>query len=402
MFDLTQFIKDKVVMRQESMFRPDIEAHAQTLTDAISGKSVLVIGGAGSIGSSFVKAILPFKPKTLVVVDINENALAEQTRDLRSTNGMYIPDEFISYPMDYASPSFKHMMDKRKGFDVVANFSAHKHVRSEKDIYSIEALLRNNVINAKKLLDILKTYPPKAYFCVSTDKAANPVNIMGASKRIMEDLIFCYSEYFPVKTARFANVAFSNGSLPAGFVERLGKHQPLSAPLDVKRYFVSPEESGQICMLSCFLGNNREIFFPKLKEAQMMTFDAIAENFLKAHGYEPLYCNSDDEAKDKMQALSVTDKSYPVHFAKSDTSGEKMYEEFFTDEESVDQNRFSSLGVVTDKALPSKGKLETLISSLDNAFEDPDLEKERIVTLLEDYLGNFEHIETGKSLDSKM
>ena len=402
MFDLTQFIKDKVVMRQESMFRPDIEAHAQTLTDAISGKSVLVIGGAGSIGSSFVKAILPFKPKTLVVVDINENALAEQTRDLRSTNGMYIPDEVISYPMDYASPSFKHMMDKRKGFDVVANFSAHKHVRSEKDIYSIEALLRNNVINAKKLLDILKTYPPKAYFCVSTDKAANPVNIMGASKRIMEDLIFCYSEYFPVKTARFANVAFSTGSLPAGFVERLGKHQPLSAPLDVKRYFVSLEESGQICMLSCFLGNNREIFFPKLREAQMMTFDAIAENFLRAHGYEPLYCNSDDEAKDKMQALSVTDKSYPVHFAKSDTSGEKMYEEFFTDEESVDQNRFSSLGVVTDKALPSKGKLETLISSLDNAFEDPDLEKERIVTLLEDYLGNFEHIETGKSLDSKM
>ena len=320
MFDLTQFIKDKVVMRQESMFRPDITSHSDELTAAIEGKSVLVIGGAGSIGSSFVKAILPFRPRTLVVVDINENALAEQTRDLRSTKGMFIPDEFISYPMDYASPSFKHMMDKRKGFDVVANFSAHKHVRSEKDIYSIEALLRNNVINAKKLLDILKTYPPQAYFCVSTDKAANPVNIMGASKRIMEDLIFCYSEYFPVKTARFANVAFSNGSLPAGFIERLYKRQPLSAPLDVKRYFVSPEESGQICMLSCFLGNNREIFFPKLTEAQMMTFDAIAENFLKAHGYEPLYCNSDDEAKDKIEALNLTDRSYPVHFSKSDTS----------------------------------------------------------------------------------
>ncbi len=389
-------------MRQESMFRPDIEARARALTDAISGRSVLVIGGAGSIGSRFVKAILPFKPRTLVVVDINENALAEQTRDLRSTKGMYIPDEFISYPMDYASPSFKHMMDKRKGFDVVANFSAHKHVRSEKDIYSIEALLRNNVINAKKLLDILKTYPPKAYFCVSTDKAANPVNIMGASKRIMEDLIFCYSEYFPVKTARFANVAFSNGSLPAGFIERLYKRQPLSAPLDVKRYFVSPEESGQICMLSCFLGNNREIFFPKLKEAQMMTFDAIAENFLKAHGYEPFYCNSDDEAKDKIASLSLTDKSYPVHFSKSDTSGEKMYEEFFTEDEAVDQERFTSLGVVTDKPVPAKDKLETLISSLDSAFEDPNLEKDRIVTLLEDYLGNFEHIETGKSLDSKM
>ncbi len=402
MINLEQFISTYVTERDSSIFAKDIQNNSAALAKAIKGKSMLVIGGAGSIGSSFIKACLRFKPKALVVVDVNENGLAELTRDLRSTKGMYVPDDYVPYPINYAQPVFEKMFRARGGFDIVANFSAHKHVRSEKDIYSVEALLQNNVLNAKKLLDLLAEFPPEEYFCVSTDKAANPVNIMGASKRIMEDLIFCYSEYFPVKTARFANVAFSNGSLPAGFIERLCKRQPLSAPLDVKRYFVSPEESGQICMLSCFLGNNREIFFPKLQEAQMMTFDAIAENFLKAHGYEPFYCNSDDEAKDKIASLSLTDKSYPVHFSKSDTSGEKMYEEFFTEDEAVDQERFTSLGVVTDKPVPAKDKLETLISSLDSAFEDPNLEKDRIVTLLEDYLGNFEHIETGKSLDSKM
>ena len=270
MFEISSFISKFVTKRPESMFLGDIEANREKLTEKIEGKSVLVIGGAGSIGSSYIKAILPFRPKTLVVVDINENALAELTRDLRSTEGMYVPDDYIPYPMDFASSVFRKMFIARGGFDIVANFSAHKHVRSEKDIYSVEALIRNNVLNAKILLDLLEQYPPEEYFCVSTDKAANPVNIMGASKRIMEDLIFSYSDKFPVKTARFANVAFSNGSLPAGFLARISKLQPLSAPSDVKRYFVSPEESGQICMLSCMLGNNREIFFPKLEESQMM------------------------------------------------------------------------------------------------------------------------------------
>ena len=243
MFEISSFISKFVTKRPESMFLGDIEANREKLTEKIEGKSVLVIGGAGSIGSSYIKAILPFRPKTLVVVDINENALAELTRDLRSTEGMYVPDDYIPYPMDFASSVFRKMFIARGGFDIVANFSAHKHVRSEKDIYSVEALIRNNVLNAKILLDLLEQYPPEEYFCVSTDKAANPVNIMGASKRIMEDLIFSYSDNFPVKTARFANVAFSNGSLPAGFLARISKLQPLSAPSDVKRYFVSPEES---------------------------------------------------------------------------------------------------------------------------------------------------------------
>ena len=288
MTDLNKFIGKYVTKRDRSMFLHDIERNTEKLTDKIFNRSVLVIGGAGSIGSSYIKAILPFKPKSLVVVDINENALAELTRDLRSTGGLYVPDDYIPYPMDFASPVFGKMFIDRGGFDIVANFSAHKHVRSEKDIYSVEALLRNNVLNAKILLDLLEQYPPEEYFCVSTDKAANPVNIMGASKRIMEDLIFSYSDKFPVKTARFANVAFSNGSLPAGFIARIQKLQPLSAPTDTKRYFVSPEESGQICMLSCMLGNNREIFFPKLEEAQMMTFDQIATDLLHEYGYEVL------------------------------------------------------------------------------------------------------------------
>jgi FlaA1/EpsC-like NDP-sugar epimerase len=400
------------------MFLKDIERSVDALRNEIEGKSVLVIGGAGSIGSSYIKAVLAFQPKSLAVVDINENALAELVRDLRSTKGMYVPEEFHLYPMDYSSPVFEKMFRKHAGFDIVANFSAHKHVRSEKDIYSIETLLRNNVINARRLLELLTEIPPQEYFCVSTDKAANPVNIMGASKRIMEDVIFSYSDRFPVKTARFANVAFSNGSLPAGFLERIRKSQPLVAPSDVKRYFVSPQESGQICMLACMLGGNREIFFPKLKEAQMMSFDKIAVALLKEYGYEAVECGSDEEAlelADKLKFESQTSgcvsekcegskdgkPRYPVHFSKSDTSGEKEFEEFYTDDESVDMTRLTSLGVVVGKEIPDKVRIEKLYSRLDEAFSR-ETDKEEIVAVLSEYLPNFHHIETGKSLDSKM
>lgn len=384
------------------MFRQDIDRNNDLLSQKIQGKSVLVIGGAGSIGSSFIKAILPFRPSSLVVVDTNENALAELTRDLRSTKGMYIPEDFVPYPMDFASPVFRKMFLKRGGFDIVGNFSAHKHVRSEKDIYSVEALLQNNVLHAKQLLELLADYPPEEYFCVSTDKAANPVNIMGASKRIMEDVIFSYSDKFPVKTARFANVAFSNGSLPAGFLARIQKLQPLSAPSDVRRYFVSPEESGQICMLACMLGENRAIFFPKLAEAQMMTFDAIATELLHAHGYEVLECNSDAEAIEKAELLKTGSRQYPVHYSKSDTSGEKPFEEFVTDTESADMERFSSLGVITGKAIPDKKRVQDLFNKLNKAFDKAETTKEEVVQIMKEYLPNFEHIETGKSLDSKM
>lgn len=402
MFFLDSFISEYVIKREHSMFSGDIRAHSDELSEKIGGKSVLVIGGAGSIGSSFIRALLPFRPAALVVVDTNENALAELTRDLRSTRGMFVPADFVTYPMDFASPVFEKMFKKRGGFDIVGNFSAHKHVRSEKDIYSVEALLQNNVLHAKTLLDLLKGYPPEAYFCVSTDKAANPVNIMGASKRIMEDVIFSYSDHFPVKTARFANVAFSNGSLPAGFLARMAKLQPLSAPTDVKRYFVSPEESGQICLLACVLGGNREIFFPKLEEAQMMTFDSIARSLLKVHGYETLECASDTEAIEKAEALRQGSREYPVHFSASDTSGEKPYEEFYTDTEVTDMRRFMSLGVITGKGIPDKERVGRLFRDLTAAFGREETTKEEIVVVMKEYLPSFEHIETGRSLDSKM
>ena len=392
MFSLDQFISKYVTKRSSSMFLSDIEKNRDALIEKIEGKTVCVI----------IKAILPFKPATLVVVDTNENALAELTRDLRSTKGMYVPADYVTYPMDFASPVFEKMFVKRGGFNIVGNFSAHKHVRSEKDIYSVEALLQNNVLHAKLLLDLLTQYPPEEYFCVSTDKAANPVNIMGASKRIMEDVIFSYSDKFLVKTARFANVAFSNGSLPAGFLARIQKLQPLSAPSDVRRYFVSPEESGQICLLACILGENRAIFFPKLEEAQMMTFDAIGTELLKAHGYKVLECSSDEEAIDKAEELKKGSNLYPVHYAVSDTSGEKPFEEFVTDTETADMERFSSLGVITGKEIPDKSKVEKVFTDLNVAFEQEETTKEEIVAIMKAYLSNFEHIETGKSLDSKM
>lgn len=401
MFDLNRFIGKCVTMRSQSMFLSDIENNKDELTKKIKGKSVLVVGGAGSIGSSFIKAILPFKPATLVVVDINENALAELTRDLRSTKGMYVPDDYIPYPVDFASKIFEKMFRKRGGFDIVGNFSAHKHVRSEKDNYSIEALLHNNVLNAKLLLDLLAEFPPEEYFCVSTDKAANPVNIMGASKRIMEDVIFSYSDKFSVKTARFANVAFSNGSLPASFISRLEKLQPISAPSDVKRYFVSPEESGQICMLACMLGNNREIFFPRFEEKQMMTFDKIATALLEENGFEVIECCNGEDAIDKAEDLKNGSNKYPVYYSESNTSGEKFCEEFYTYDERTDFDRFNSLGIVIGKEIPDKKRIVAFFEKLNMAFQNEST-KEKIVSIIKEFLPNFEHIETGKTLDSKM
>ena len=402
MFNLDKFIADSVTKRPVSMFAADIGANKETLSREIKDKKVCVIGGAGSIGSSFIKAVLRFEPKSVVVVDLNENGLAELVRDVRSTNGLYVPDEFRCYTLNFADPIFERIFREEKGFDIVANFSAHKHVRSEKDIFSVEALLQNNVLHVKKLLDLLVDYPPEAYFCVSTDKAANPVSIMGASKRIMEDVIFCYSDRFPVKTARFANVAFSNGSLPAGFLARIQRLQPLSAPLDVRRYFVSPEESGQICLLACILGNNREVFFPKLQEAQMMTFDAIGTALLEALGFGVLECSSDEEAIDKAQELKNGSLLFPVHYSLTDTSGEKKFEEFVTEDETADMERLSALGVITGKAIPDKEKVNILFTELENAFMKEDTSKEEIVSIMHAYLPRFSHIETGKTLDSKM
>ena len=303
-----------------------------TLQKHLNGKKVLVIGGAGTIGSSYIKAILKFNVSRLVVVDINENGLTELVRDLRSSTGYNIPADFITYPMNFGDRVFEKMFRSLAPFDIVANFAAHKHVRSEKDIFSIEAMIENNVLRARKLLDLLLEFPPEHFFCVSTDKAANPVNIMGASKKLMEEMIMAYSGRLPITTARFANVAFSNGSLPLGFIERLNKRQPWSCPLGIRRFFVSPQESGELCMIASVLGESGDIIFPKLdEERDMISFDAIAIDLLKYLGLEADVCKTEEEARRK--SLSLNDKStrYPVYFFETDTSGEKPYEEFFTD-----------------------------------------------------------------------
>ncbi len=402
MFHLTQFIKDKVTGRQTSMFAADIAANSQRLTHEISGRKVLVIGGAGTIGSSFIRAILPFRPAALVVVDINENGLTELTRDLRSTPGGYVPDEYVTYPMNFNDAVFEKMFRAHGRFDIVANFSAHKHVRSEKDVYSVEALLENNVLRARKLLALLEEFPPRHYFCVSTDKAANPVNIMGGSKKIMEDMIMAYSHKFPVTTARFANVAFSNGSLPDGWMQRIARRQPLSAPNDVTRYFVSPDESGEICMLACMLGQSGEIYFPKLGKEQVKTFSAIASDLLTAMGYRPVECRSEQEAIAMAARLTDIDREYPVYYSGSNTTGEKPYEEFFTDSETTDMTRYQALGVVTGVQPRPMGEIDALFETLTSAFAKPDTTKAEIVVIMKGFLRNFEHEEKGLYLDSKM
>ena len=402
MFNLDKFIADSVTFRPISLFAKDIEANKDTLSKEINDKKVCVIGGAGSIGSSFIKAVLRFEPKSVVIVDLNENGLAELVRDVRSTNGLYVPDEFRCYTLNFADPIFERIFREEKGFDIVANFSAHKHVRSEKDRYSVQALIENNDIKAKKLMDLLTVYPPKHFFCVSTDKAANPVNIMGASKRIMEDLVMAYNKYFKVTTARFANVAFSNGSLPDGWIHRLHKKQPLAAPSDVKRYFVSPEESGQICMLACILGNGGEVFFPKLGEDQMLTFSAICDDFIKAEGFAKKECCSDTEAKQYAFDMSYENTTYPVVYFISDTTGEKAYEEFYVPGEKIDLQRFVGLGVVKQTVRHDMQEVETFFRKLESIFAEEDFTKAQVVEAIKEFIPNFEHEEKGKNLDQKM
>ena len=400
--NIPNFISTHITQRQQSLFQKDLRQNNATLTQRINGKSALIIGGAGTIGSSFIRALLHFKPSRLYVIDINENGLTELTRDLRSSSDLNVPEDYKTYPINFGDPVFEKLMRKEGAFDIVANFAAHKHVRSEKDHYSIEAMINNNVIKAKALLDLLVEMPPERFFCVSTDKAANPVNVMGASKKLMEEVILSYAQKIQITTARFANVAFSNGSLLYGFMERLMKQQPFSSPSDVKRYFVSPEESGQLCLLACMLGESGDIFFPKLGEQQMKIFSDIATALLKELGYGIHLCATDEEAKAKAAQLTKDSKNYPVYYFKTNTSGEKMFEEFYTDKEEVDLDLFKELGVIKGAAQKTMPEIEEMFKKLKDLFAGQDLDKEAIVLLLAEFIPNFAHIETGKSLDQKM
>lgn len=402
-FNLDYFIKTFVTKREESLLKPDLDKFQIELQKRINGRKVLVIGGAGSIGSSYIKAILKYNISLLVVVDINENGLTELVRDLRSTEEYNIPGDFITYPINFGDRVFEKMFRSLAPFDIVANFAAHKHVRSEKDIFSIEAMIENNVLRTRGLLDLLLDFPPEHFFCVSTDKAANPVNIMGASKKMMEEIIMAYSGKLPITTARFANVAFSNGSLPQGFLERLYKHQPWSCPLNIRRFFVSPQESGELCLIASVEGESGDIIFPKLiEERDMISFDAIAIDLLKYLGMEAEICKTEGEAKTKALMLNSNSTKYPVYFFDTDTSGEKPYEEFFTEKEVIDNSRFINLGVIKNSTRRNFYEIKEIFAKLHQIFSSDNISKAKIVDILQTFLPDFKHIEKGKGLDSKM
>jgi len=390
-------IKESII-KQHINFDYDLKKFKNHLSDKINNTNILVIGGAGTIGSSYIKQILKFKPSKITVVDINENGLTELTRDLRSSNLLDYNPEYITYPVNLLSETFDKIFNS-DSWQVVANFSAHKHVRSEKDKISVEALIKNNVYGAIKLLKFCESNPPKYFFSVSTDKAANPVNIMGASKSLMEKLILSKKNNFRVSTARFANVAFSNGSLLDGFIYRLNKKQPLSCPEDIKRFFVTPEQSGQICLLATFLGDTGNIFFPKLDfYKDQIYFKEIALDFLKENGFEPELVLSEQEAKNFDFDKYPT--KYPIYFFKTDTSGEKTYEEFFSEEEDYDLTKYDSLGYIKSKNYSIS--FDEVKNDFNNIFDNLNADKTDIVTLIKKYVPDFLHIETGKHLDQKM
>ncbi len=388
----------ETIIKKHINFDNDLNKYKKKISSNIKGNNILVIGGAGTIGSSYVKQILKYKPSKITIVDINENGLTELTRDLRSSKILDYNPEYITYPVNLLSNTFDKIFNS-DSWQVVANFSAHKHVRSEKDKISVEALIRNNVFGAIKLLNLCKSNTPKYFFSVSTDKAANPVNVMGASKSLMEKLILSKKKDMRVSTARFANVAFSNGSLLDGFIFRLNKKQPLSCPSDIKRFFVTPEQSGQICLLATFLGESGNIFFPKLDfHNHQIYFKEIALDFLKENGFEPELVKSEKEAKEF--DFDSNPSKYPIYFFKTDTSGEKTYEEFYTEDEDYEINTYDSLGFINTPEI--KISFEDVEADFDDVFNNTNSNKLDIVTVIKKYIPDFMHIETGKHLDQKM
>lgn len=390
-----------LIGRETELFCDDISQNEKTLREIVKASSFLVIGGAGSIGQAVVKEIFKRNPKKLHVVDISENNLVEVVRDIRSSLG-YINGDFRTFALDCGSKEFDVFFENEGGYDYVLNLSALKHVRSEKDPYTLMRMIDVNISNTEKTA--LQAYKScaKKYFCVSTDKAANPVNMMGASKRIMEYFLMRLSLKIPISTARFANVAFSDGSLLHGFNQRLLKKQPISAPKDIKRYFVTSKESGELCLASCIFGENRDIFFPKLSEKlHLTTFSDIAVKYLKDLGYEAYECESEDEARSKVLELSAK-KLWPCYFFDSDTTGEKDFEEFYTENEILDLQKFKNIGIIKNKPVFDDEKLENFKTKIEKIRSAKIWNRHDIIELFNQTIPNFNHKETGKFLDNRM
>jgi len=388
----------KIIDRDSALFIQDVELHNEKLKDEISNSSFLVIGGAGSIGREVTKQILKRDPKLIHIVDLSENNLVELVRDLRSSK--IILSKFETFSIDTLSRSFDYLTKKYK-YDYVLNLSAIKHVRAERDPFTILRMIEVNILSTLKSIELCCDYSKK-FFCVSTDKASNPVSLMGASKRIMELFLIDHKSGVEISSARFANVAFSDGSLLEGFINRFNKKQPFAAPTDIKRYFISPSESGELCLMSAIFGNDKEIFFPKFNEEFKLTsFTRIAENFLSSKGFKPYYCSDEEEARKSVNCIE-TDKKWPCYFFESDTSGEKPFEEFYTSDENPDFSTFSNIGVVKPHLNIDEKLLKGFLRDLEKIKKSKKIEKEMFVDLFESLLPNFKHLETNKSLDQKM
>ena len=387
--------------RNKELFTNDISQHESKLHAAVSSSKFLVLGGAGSIGQAVTKEIFKRNPQKLHVVDISENNLVELVRDIRSSFG-YIDGDFQTFALDIGSFQYDAFIKDDGEYDYVLNLSALKHVRSEKDPFTLMRMIDVNIFNTEKTIRQSKNDGAKKYFCVSTDKAANPVNMMGASKRIMEMYLMRESKDIEISTARFANVAFSDGSLLHGFNQRILKKQPIVAPNDVKRYFVTPQESGELCLMSCIFGENRDIFFPKLSEALHLTsFADIAVKYLKERGYEPYLCKTEQEARELAKTLPEQGK-WPCFFTSSDTTGEKDFEEFFTDQETLDMDHFENLGIIKNDPIYNMELLNKFTKEIDRMKTGLSWSKEEIVKLFFELIPNFEYEDKGKYLDGKM
>ena len=391
----------KLIGRTELLFNNDISKNELELSRRVAGSKFLVLGGAGSIGQAVTKEIFKRNPTKLHVVDISENNMVELVRDIRSSFG-YIEGDFQTFALDIGSVEYDAFIKADGQYDYVLNLSALKHVRSEKDPFTLMRMIDVNVFNTDKTIQQSIDCGAKKYFCVSTDKAANPVNMMGASKRIMEMFLMRKSEKIAISTARFANVAFSDGSLLHGFNQRIQKQQPIVAPSDIKRYFVTPQESGELCLMSCIFGENRDIFFPKLSEAlHLITFADIAIKYLQERGFEPFLCKTEDEARELVKTLPAQGK-WPCLFTESDTTGEKDFEEFFTDSEILDMERFENLGIIKNDAIFEQALLSEFEERIAQMKAGKSWTKDEIVSLFFKMLPDFGHKETGKYLDGKM
>lgn len=391
--------------RSGSLFAADLERHGRELRERVAGGRFLVVGGAGSIGQAVVKEIFKRGPRLLHVMDLSENNLVELVRDLRSSVG-YIEGEFRTFAIDFGSLESDALLRSVEGYDYLLNLSALKHVRSERDPFTLMRLIETNIVHTERLrrsaMRMNGGGGVRKLFCVSTDKATNPVNLMGCSKRVMELMLFAGSRDVSVSTARFANVAFSDGSLLHGFNQRFAKSQPLSAPLDVRRYFLTSEEAGVLCLASCLMGGNREIFFPKLDpSSHLITFADIAVRYLESLGYEPVRCGSEDEARSRVTELR-TRRQWPVYFFSSDTSGEKQFEEFYTPDCDLDLGRYADIGVIRNPLPESNGPLSSFLAEVARLRKQGSWTKQDLVDLMQSVVPEFHHLETGKNLDERM